>query len=121
MFDPLGMVSPYTIKLKLLIRDSLLFQDRVDLSSKKAWDLTIPENYVKPWALLVKEGITQDTLTFNRTVRPASAVKAPSLIGFFYGSYVAIAGAVHPGGMPFFSCIVALAAAKASPSAPLAR
>ena len=79
------MASPYTIKLKLLIRDCLLSQDRVDLSSKKAWDLAITENYVNQWALLVKEGITQDTLTFNRTVRPASAVKAPSLIGFFMG------------------------------------
>ena len=85
MYDPLGIASPYTIKLKLLIRDCLLSQDRVDLSSKKAWDLVIPENYVKQWALLVKEGITQDTLAFNRTVRPASAVKAPSLIGFFMG------------------------------------
>ena len=79
------MASPYTIKLKLLIRDCLLSQDRVDLSSKKAWDLAIPENYVKQWTLLVKGGITQDTLTFNRSVRPASVVKAPSLIEFFMG------------------------------------
>ena len=78
------MVSPYTIKLKLFIRDCLLSQDRVDISSKKAWDLAIPENYVKQWALLVKEGITQDTLTFNMTVRPASAVKASPLIGFLW-------------------------------------
>ena len=47
VYDPLGMASPYTIKLKLLIRDCLLSQDRVDLSSKKAWDLANPENYVK--------------------------------------------------------------------------
>ena len=78
-----------------MIRDCLLSQDRVDLSSKKAWDLAIPENYVKQWALLVKEGITQDTLTFNRSVRPASAVKATSLIGFFDGSSVAMAGAIY--------------------------
>ena len=77
------MESPYTIKLKLLIRDCLLSQDRLDPSSKKAWDLAIPENYVKQWALLVKEGILQDIIDFNRTVRHASSVKAPSLIGFF--------------------------------------
>ena len=85
VYDPLGIASPYTIKLKLLIRDCLLSQDRVDLSSKKAWDLAIPENYVKQWALLVKEGITQDILAFNRRVRPASAVRAPSLVGFLIG------------------------------------
>ena len=78
------MASPYTIKLKLLIRDCLLSQDRVDLSSKKAWDTKIPENYIKQWASLVKEGITQDILTFDRTVRPASAVKVPSLIGVLW-------------------------------------
>ena len=45
--------------------------------------------------MLVKEGIIQDTLAFNRTVRPASTVKAPSLIGFLNGSSVAMAGAVY--------------------------
>ena len=45
--------------------------------------------------MLVKEGITQFFLTFNRTVRPVSAVKAPSLIGFFDGSSVAMAGVVY--------------------------
>ena len=73
----------------------MVSQDRVDLSAKKSWDLTIPDSHVEQWALLVKEGIMQDTLTFNRTVRPASAVKAPSLIGFFDGSSVAMAGAVY--------------------------
>ena len=60
VYDPLGIASPYTIKLKLLIRDCLLSQDRVDLSSKKAWDTKIPENYIKQWVSLVREGITQD-------------------------------------------------------------
>ena len=62
---------------------------------KKAWNTKIPENYIKQWASLVKEGITQDILTFNRIVRPASAIKAPSLIGFFDWSSVAMAGAVY--------------------------
>ena len=57
--------------------------------------MAIPENYVNQWALLVREGITQDTLTLNRSVRLASAVKAPSLIGFFHGSSVAMAGVIY--------------------------
>ena len=39
VYDTLGMASPYTIKLKLLIRDHLLYHDRVNLP--------IPENYVR--------------------------------------------------------------------------
>ena len=34
IYDPLGIASPYTIKLKLLIRECLLTQDRNTLSSK---------------------------------------------------------------------------------------
>ena len=94
IYDPLGIASPYSIKLKLLIRDCLLSQDRDDLSSKKSWDAAIPSSHTLKWAALVKEGITQDSLIFNRTVRPSSAVKAPSLVRFFDGSSVAIAGAI---------------------------
>ena len=36
IYDPLGIASPYTIKLKLLIRDCLLTQDRETLSSKSS-------------------------------------------------------------------------------------
>ena len=95
IYDPLGIASPYSIKLKLLIRDCLLSQDRNDTSSKKSWDTAIPTSQILKWAELVREGITQDSLTFNRTVRPSTAVKAPSLVGFFDGSSVAIAGAVY--------------------------
>ena len=42
IYDPLGIASPYSIKLKLLIRDCLLSQDRDDLSSKKSWDAAFP-------------------------------------------------------------------------------
>ena len=73
----------------------MLSQDRDDLSSKKSWDAAIPNSHTSKWAELVKEGITQDSLIFNRTVRPSSAVKAPSLVGFFDGSAVAMAGVVY--------------------------
>ena len=95
IYDPLGIASPYTIKLKLLIRDCLLTQDRNTLSSKQSWDAAIPSIYTSKWVELIREGIIQDSLTFNRTVRPAAVVKAPSLIGFFDGSASAMAGAVY--------------------------
>merc|ERR1711873_265771 len=95
IYDPLGIASPYTIKLKLLIRDCLLTQDRETLSSKNSWDAAIPSSHTSKWADLIREGITQDSLTFNRTVRPAAVVKAPTLVGFFDGSASAMAGAVY--------------------------
>merc|ERR1712163_105962 len=95
IYDPLGIASPYTIKLKLLIRDCLLTQDRGTLSSKSSWDAAIPSSHTSKWAELIREGITQDSLTFNRTVRPSAVVKAPTLVGFFDGSASAMAGAVY--------------------------
>merc|ERR1712177_137085 len=95
IYDPLGIASPYTIKLKLLIRECLLTQDRGTLSSKNSWDAAITSSHTLKWAELIREGITQDSLTFNRTVRPSAAVKAPSLVGFFDGSAVAMAGVVY--------------------------
>ena len=50
IYDPLGIASPYSIKLKLLIRNCLLSQDRSDTSSKKAWDTTIPNSQISKWA-----------------------------------------------------------------------
>ena len=38
MFDSLGIASPYTIKPKLLVRESLLQQDRSESSKKVSWD-----------------------------------------------------------------------------------
>ena len=73
----------------------MLTQDRNTLSSKKSWDAAIPSSHTSKWADLIREGITQDSLTFNRTVRPAAVVKAPSLIGFFDGSASAMAGAIY--------------------------
>merc|ERR1712041_4476 len=95
IYDPLGIASPYTIKLKLLIRDCLLSQDRETLSSKISWDAAIPSSHTLKWAELIREGITQDSLSFNRTVRPSAVVKAPTLVGFFDGSASAMAGAVY--------------------------
>merc|ERR1712121_294381 len=95
IYDPLGVASPYTIKLKLLIRDCLLAQDRNTLSSKQSWDAAIPSIYTSKWVELIREGITQDSLTFNRTIRPEAVVKSPSLIGFFDGSASAMAGAIY--------------------------
>ena len=43
----------------------------------------------------MEEGINQDVLSFRRSVRPAFAVKSPSLVGFFDGSSLAVASAVY--------------------------
>ena len=95
VYDPIGIASPYTIKLKLLIRETLLSQDRSDSSSKKSWDKPIPQSFVNDWASLVEEGIKQDVLPFSRSVRPAFAVHSPTLVGFFDGSSQAVSAVVY--------------------------
>ena len=53
------------------------------------------QSFVKKWAYLVEEGISQDTLTFLRTHRPPYLVKAPDLIGFFGDSCIAMEEVIY--------------------------
>ena len=46
VYDPIEVASPYTIKLKLHIRDTLMSQDRSDFSATESWDKFISQSFV---------------------------------------------------------------------------
>merc|ERR1712030_128641 len=94
IYDPLGIASPYSIKLKLLMRTSLMSLDRQD-NSKKSWDSSIQDSLVEDWSRLIQEGIQEDMLLFNRSGTPAFPAKLPKLIGFFDGSSEAFASVIY--------------------------
>ena len=58
IYNPLGLASPYTIKLKLLMKDTLSVDNPGD------WDTPVSRKLIKEWSLAVKEGIYQDSLWF---------------------------------------------------------
>ena len=74
------MAAPYTIKLKLLMKDTLTVDDPGD------WDLPVFTKLIKEWALAVKEGIQQNSLWFPHATLCKGAVKKGRLMGFWEGS-----------------------------------
>ena len=56
IYNPLGLASPYTIKLKLLMKDKL------SVDNPGGWDLPVKGKLIKEWSLTVKEGICPDSL-----------------------------------------------------------
>merc|ERR1712239_36836 len=61
VYDPLGLVTPFTIKLKILMKETLSLDNPGD------WDSPVSTTLVKKWAFTLKEGITQDSLYFPRS------------------------------------------------------
>ena len=74
IYDPLGLRSPYTIKLKLLMKETLSVDNSGD------WDTPVSKKPIKEWSLIVKEGIQQDLLWFPRSTTSPQAIKKPRLV-----------------------------------------
>ena len=89
IYDPLGIASPYTIKLKLLMKSTIAEQEASD------WDLPVPSKVIKDWVSVIKEGIQEDCLYFPRSTVNQKTVKKPKLVGFWDGSSQAFSGAVY--------------------------
>ena len=71
IYDPLGLTSPYTIKLKLLMKETLSVDNPGD------WDMPVSRKLIKEWSLAVKEGIQQDSLWFPQSTTSPQAIKKP--------------------------------------------
>ena len=89
VYNPLGLASPYTIKLKLLMKDTLSVDNPGD------WDTPISTRLIREWSAAIKEGIAQDSLSFPRATTSTKAVKKPRLVGFWDGSSQAFSAAVY--------------------------
>ena len=89
VYDPLGLTTPYTIKLNLLMKDTLAVDNPGD------WDTPVSTQLVKEWSHALKEGIYQDCLSFPRSTLSIKAVKKPRLVGFWDGSSQAFSAAIY--------------------------
>ena len=76
IYDPLGLASLYTIKLKLLMKDTLSVDNPGD------WDSPVSSNLIKEWSMAVKEGISQDSLWFPCSTLCTRAFKKPRLLDY---------------------------------------
>ena len=77
LYDPLGLLSPITIKYKLLLQ--LLVQTDI------GWDEPLPPDIQKTAKSVLPEIMETRDVSFRRSVVPAGAQGKPQLVGFWDG------------------------------------
>ena len=87
LYDPIGLLSPFTLQAKLLMRELIIEQrSYVNVPEKKIWDLAVSNQLYNKWKLYFYKMFKISDLTFERCVKPEFAVGKPSLILFSDGS-----------------------------------
>ena len=89
IFDPLGIAAPYTVKLKIGLKQLFDMQDNL------AWDDEIPTSMTDWWVEVLTEAIKAEILKFPRKTKPDNAVGSPLLIGFCDGALPAYAANIY--------------------------
>ena len=87
VWDPLGLLAPFTIRLKILMKELV--------EHEKGWDEVLPEVFQEKWRRTVQDMITAPAITFPRSVTAATAIGRPELIAFFDGSDHAFGAVIY--------------------------
>ena len=82
LFDPLGLLAPFLLKAKILMRKS--FTDSKGTSSK--WDEQLSTKHYQEWKQFFRELLNVEKINFPRCLRPENVVGEPMLIVFSDGS-----------------------------------
>ena len=80
IFYPIGIASPYSIKLKILMKETL------NIDNLGNWDSPVSKDLMDEWASTVSEALSEESLQFIKTNCPPNGAKLPCLIAFFDGS-----------------------------------
>ena len=75
IYDPLGLISPFTVRAKTLMR-KLWTHKTID------WDDAIPESLQNEWQTFFTEVHTLKSLSFPRSIKPENAIGKPDLVIF---------------------------------------
>ena len=78
IWDPLGLLVPYTLRLKILMKELV--------DHEKAWDEPLSQPFQDKWRKLVTEMIQTKPITFPRSLTVETALGRPELVAFFDGS-----------------------------------
>ena len=80
IFDPIGLLSPFTVKVKIIMRSAWAHEPKL------GWDSPLPSNIEREWLKVMDEIPLIPELTFRRSLTPLGAVGDPMLIIFCDGS-----------------------------------
>ena len=87
LYDPLGLLTPYTLQAKLLMRQIILEQRTLkDTSEELTWDIPISEQLYCKWKSYFRNMFRIRDLVFHRCVKPDSYIGKPTLVLFSDGS-----------------------------------
>ena len=86
-YDAAGLVSPFTMKFKLLLQETV--------SRSEDWDTSLPEDLQLKWKSGLRELVLMDTFYFNRSCKPENAVGLPEVVGFHDGADPGHGGCVY--------------------------
>ena len=87
VYDPLGLVSPYVLLGKLLMRETL--QKACIHESARKWDNALDENLKGRWIEFFKGLFELEQLKFERCLKPINALGDPELVIFTDASELA--------------------------------
>ena len=114
-YDPLGLLAPYTMQLKLVMR--FLCPDEGE--KKRGWDDVVMPNIEKDFKQVVSGLAELRKISFPRSIHPKEKVKgAPSLLVFGDGSrdvYCVMAYARWPMSNGSFKCYLITCKTKVAP------
>ena len=80
IYDPLGLLTPFTTKAKIVIRSVWAHEPKLD------WDTPLPEQIRKDWSEVKSKIPDLVKLKFPRALKPMIAIGKPILIIFSDGS-----------------------------------
>ena len=80
IYDPLGLVSPFTLLAKIYLREIW--------SRKLDWDTPLPSDLTSKWVSFFTTLFQLKRLRFSRRLRPEDAVGDGSDIAYGYAAYI---------------------------------
>ena len=80
VYDPLGLLAPYIIRAKILLRKIWAHEPKLD------WDDEFPKGIEAEWKDFIKDLQYVHNLDFTRAATPSDAVGKPMLVIFADGS-----------------------------------
>ena len=88
--DPVGMASPWYMKLKLLMKKLFMLEESL------SWKESIPVNNREEWIEVMTEALLEGVLPFPRSTRPQNATgERPMVVGFGDGGRPGFGGNVY--------------------------
>ena len=89
IYDPLGLITPFTLKSKILMRKLVTQSSNSTLGDEvkcRGWDDRLSNDERETWKSFFLELYDLETIFFKRCLRPASAIGNPILVVFSDGS-----------------------------------